>query len=160
MLELKRIRRSVLLVISLACTSLALLAMMPPVLVMFKQYAWYDQVMAFFAQACHQQSTRCFWWAGFPMAICGRCLGIYFGVGYACLRQAFEQGVSWKVAMLLLFLGVCDKIIETFWGMPAFLVSWGNEVRCVAGFLAGYAVMMLLFKSIHGGVSQLRRLKK
>ena len=90
MLELKRIRRSVLLVISLACTSLALLAMMPPVLVMFKQYAWYDQVMAFFAQACHQQSTRCFWWAGFPMAICGRCLGIYFGVGYACLRQAFE----------------------------------------------------------------------
>jgi len=157
MLPFQRIRRSILLVTSLVCVSLALLAMMPPLLVMFKQYAGYDQVMAFFAKSCHQQATRCFWWADFPMAICGRCLGIYFGVAYACLRQAFDQGVTWNVALLLLFLGVCDKLIETFWGMPSFLVSWGNELRCVAGFLAGYAVVMLLFKSIQWGVGLLRR---
>ncbi|MFN9691231.1 MAG: DUF2085 domain-containing protein [Vampirovibrionales bacterium] len=159
MLQVQNIKRPLFVLASLACASLALFAMMPPVLVMFKQYALYDQVMAFFAQSCHQQSTRCFWWAGFPMAICGRCLGIYLGVGYAFLRQAFEQGITWKMTMLLLFLGVCDKIIETFWGIPTLLIPWGNEIRCVSGFLAGYAVMMLLFKSTYWGVNQFRRLK-
>ena len=111
MFNFQNIKRSLLVLASLICGTLALCAMMPPMLVMFKQYALYDQVMAFFAQSCHQQSTRCFWWAGFPMAICGRCLGVYLGGGYACFRQAFEQGTTWKMAMLLLFLGVCDKMI-------------------------------------------------
>ena len=160
MFKIKAVRRFSFIALSLAVASLALLAMMPPLLAIFKQYTFYDSVMAFFAKVCHQQATRCFWWGGFPMAICGRCLGIYLGVAYAFLRQAFEQAVTWQMALLLLFLGVCDKIIETFWGIPSFLVLWSNELRCIAGFLSSYAVITLIFKSIHLVGSLLRRLKK
>ncbi len=36
-------------------------------------------VYYFFSQVCHQIPERSFHWAGFPMAVCHRCLGIYLG---------------------------------------------------------------------------------
>jgi uncharacterized membrane protein len=34
---------------------------------------------AIFAPVCHQIPSRCFYFHGFPLAVCGRCLGIYAG---------------------------------------------------------------------------------
>ncbi|MGZ7065839.1 MAG: DUF2085 domain-containing protein, partial [Candidatus Aminicenantales bacterium] len=34
---------------------------------------------AVFAPVCHQIPSRCFHFRGFPLAVCGRCLGIYVG---------------------------------------------------------------------------------
>ncbi len=36
-------------------------------------------IYAVFSPVCHQIPARSFHWAGFPMAVCGRCLGIYAG---------------------------------------------------------------------------------
>jgi uncharacterized membrane protein len=34
---------------------------------------------AVFAPLCHQRPERCFFLAGFPLAVCARCTGIYLG---------------------------------------------------------------------------------
>jgi uncharacterized membrane protein len=36
-------------------------------------------VYSIFAPICHQNPTRCFYLYGYPLAVCTRCLGIYFG---------------------------------------------------------------------------------
>jgi uncharacterized membrane protein len=42
-------------------------------------------IYAFFSPLCHQRPDRSFFLAGFPLAVCARCLGIYGG---ACLGLA------------------------------------------------------------------------
>lgn len=129
---------------------LAIIGMSPPALVQAKWYSTYDMVMHFFSEHCHQQGTRCFWWGGYPMAVCGRCLGIYWGAGYAYLREWAGQAPTWRQGTIILFLSLCDKIVEIFWGLPVFLQPCGNFIRFVSGVLAGFSIFILFFTSIKG----------
>jgi uncharacterized membrane protein len=39
----------------------------------------YAFIYSIFAPICHQNPSRCFTLFGYPLAVCTRCLGIYFG---------------------------------------------------------------------------------
>ena len=41
---------------------------------------WSALFYAVFAPVCHQRPERSFFLHGFPLAVCGRCLGIYAGI--------------------------------------------------------------------------------
>jgi len=51
-------------------------------------------VYAVFAPVCHQVPDRCFALAGQPLAVCGRCLGVYTGVLAGLLLYPFVRGFS------------------------------------------------------------------
>lgn len=49
-------------------------------------------VYALFSPVCHQIPSRCFALFGWPMAVCGRCLGIYAGFAAGTLSYPFLRG--------------------------------------------------------------------
>jgi uncharacterized membrane protein len=46
-------------------------------------------VYAVFSPLCHQDPGRCFRLAGFPLAVCARCTGVYFGFVLGLLLWPF-----------------------------------------------------------------------
>ena len=51
-------------------------------------------VYAVFAPLCHQIPGRCFVLDGHPLAVCGRCLGIYAGFAAGIILYPFIRGFS------------------------------------------------------------------
>ena len=51
-------------------------------------------IYAIFAPMCHQIPGRCFFLAGHPLAVCGRCLGIYAGFGAGLLLYPLVRGFT------------------------------------------------------------------
>jgi uncharacterized membrane protein len=49
---------------------------------------------AVFAPLCHQDPGRCFHYAGYPLAVCGRCLGIDIGFVLGTLLYPFVRGFT------------------------------------------------------------------
>src|SRR5512136_1552016 len=49
---------------------------------------------ALFRPLCHQIANRCFMLAGHPLAVCGRCLGIYAGFAMGLAFYPFVRGFS------------------------------------------------------------------
>ncbi|MBN2198851.1 MAG: DUF2085 domain-containing protein [Candidatus Aminicenantes bacterium] len=45
-----------------------------------------------FSHVCHQIPSRCLHISGHPMAVCGRCLGVYLGIFLGCLIYPFWRG--------------------------------------------------------------------
>jgi uncharacterized membrane protein len=51
-------------------------------------------IYAVFAPLCHQIPDRCFHLNGLPLAVCGRCLGIYMGFAAGLLIYPLVRGFS------------------------------------------------------------------
>jgi uncharacterized membrane protein len=51
-------------------------------------------IYAVFAPLCHQIPDRCFTWGGYPLAVCGRCLGIYAGFAAGLVLYPLVRGFS------------------------------------------------------------------
>lgn len=63
-------------------------------LLMRSSPAWGKLWYAAFAPVCHQDPARCFVLAGFPLAVCGRCLGIYLGFLAGAAAYPLLRGFS------------------------------------------------------------------
>ena len=84
-----------------------------------------------FSFVCHQRQERSLWLAGLPLAVCARCLGIYFGALFGLLL-AFPS--RRKILLSALALLALDWLTETAGLRPA----W-TELRFASGFLLGMA---------------------
>lgn len=51
-------------------------------------------IYAAFSPICHQVPGRCFTFHGHPLAVCGRCLGIYLGFSAGLVLYPFVRGFS------------------------------------------------------------------
>jgi uncharacterized membrane protein len=51
-------------------------------------------IYAAFSPICHQIPARCFTFHGHPLAVCGRCLGIYAGFAAGLVLYPFIRGFS------------------------------------------------------------------
>jgi len=51
-------------------------------------------IYAAFSPICHQVPGRCFTFHGQPLAVCGRCLGIYTGFAAGLVLYPFVRGFS------------------------------------------------------------------
>jgi uncharacterized membrane protein len=97
-------------------------------------------VRAFFSHLCHQKSARSFFLDGSQVAVCVRCLGIYFGAALAVLRM-YRLSNANRWLGIALFLNVIDVVTE--------LLHWhGNlpGLRFFLGLLIGAATGALLFQ--------------
>ncbi|MBI3665371.1 MAG: DUF2085 domain-containing protein [Acidobacteria bacterium] len=100
-------------------------------------------IYAAFSWACHQRPERCWHLAGYPLAVCMRCLGIYAGALAGSLL-----GLRFSRRLLLLSLG----LLGTEW--VAEVLGWVSPpamTRVVFGFLAGCLLVSVLAGEQGGG---------
>lgn len=100
------------------------------------QFEIADQYYGVFSASCQQQGSRSFWFEGYPMALCARCLGTYLGFLGMGLVWLFKPAkIGKKLFLLLLVPGLGEKVTE--------YLGWegSNEFRFVAGVFLGAAIL-------------------
>jgi uncharacterized membrane protein len=106
---------------------------------------------AVFAPLCHQVPARCFHYAGYPLAVCGRCLGIDIGFVLGALLYPFVRGFARPfppaVRTFLLFslpisLDVAGNVLG-LWSSPI-------GVRFASGVLWGIVLPAYFIAGMHG----------
>ncbi len=91
-----------------------------------------------FAPICHQIPARSFFLFGHPLAVCGRCLGIYFGFLGGMGLFAFRRGFSITTLPRIrtFFLATSPLVFD---GIGNFFHLWSTPhwIRFLTGFLWG-----------------------
>ena len=97
----------------------------------------------FFAGICHQETERCFYFQGFPLGVCARCLGIYLGFTLGLIASAIETSFKSFILshprMLILFSVplVIDVILpDSHWS------------RLVTGMIASFPVAFFIHLAV------------
>lgn len=111
-------------------------------------------IYAAFSPICHQAPGRCFTFHGHPLAVCGRCLGIYTGFAAGLVLYPFVRGFSklelpsTRVFLLLTLPLAVDGAagILRIWASPitvrfAIGVVWGTVLPFF--FVTGLADLLL-----------------
>ena len=91
-----------------------------------------------FALVCHQRPERCFWIAGFPVAVCARCLGIYLGAAVGLLIRT-SRHAAMKLLIVASTLNLFDFLAE-FSGLHG---NWLYP-RFFLGLALGLAATMVI----------------
>lgn len=91
-----------------------------------------------FSPICHQIPGRSFFFHGFPLAVCGRCLGIYVGFLAGLVLYPFVRGFSGAaLPSLRLFMLLSLPIGLDFAGNFLGLWNSSNAARFSTGLLWG-----------------------
>lgn len=125
-------------VIALAPMAAPLLAVTHPLLSL--------AVQSFFAGLCHQEASRSFVLRGLPVAVCVRCLGIYWGAALGCSIGCMErvQRLAGPAAarsaligaLTLNFLDVAAELFHLHGNLPWPRFALGLLLGGCAGLLA------------------------
>lgn len=134
--------------------SIAGLATLPPIL----PVAAREIVMNLFSSVCHQLPNRSPHLAGVQLAVCHRCIGIYYAFPVAAVLFRVARG-AWpsktQFASLLFFISVLPAGID--W-LGDLLGWWVNtpESRVVTGSILGITAGYFFTKAMQEIVSDLR----
>jgi uncharacterized membrane protein len=91
----------------------------------------------FFSQLCHQDPSRSFLLGGAPVAVCVRCLGIYWGVAVGALVRLRMSRRLLAVAVVLNLIDVATGVLHWHGNVPL--------VRFFLGLMLGVGVGAVLF---------------
>jgi uncharacterized membrane protein len=100
----------------------------------------------FFSQLCHQDPSRSFLLGGAPVAVCVRCLGIYWGVAVGALVRLRMGRRLLAVALVLNLVDVAMGVLHWHGNLPL--------VRFFLGLVLGVGVGAVLF--LREGLGPLR----
>ena len=105
-------------------------------------------VYLIFAPICHQLPARSFFMFGHPLAVCGRCLGIYFGFLGGMGLFAFYRGFSdTTLPRIQTFIFVTSPLVLDAMGNFFHIWNTPHWIRFLTGFLWG---LILPFYFISG----------
>jgi uncharacterized membrane protein len=93
---------------------------------------------AVFSPICHQIPGRCFFLQGHPLAVCGRCIGIYVGFAAGLIVYPFVRGFS-KLELPPVRLLVLLTLPMALDAVAGILGVWASPigVRFATGFAWG-----------------------
>ena len=124
-----------------------------PIMAYYKQYELSAILTSTYMFSCHQQPDRSFWLMGYPIALCCRCYGFYFGVAITGIIAVFNiLKMSLRNFIIILVLCIIDIIINYGLGI---MVNTGNITRFIIGILMG-----ILFVTVLDYVLKLKRRSK
>jgi uncharacterized membrane protein len=91
-----------------------------------------------FGSICHQISHRCFHLFGFPMPVCTRCFGIYFGFFLAtCCYPKIKGWASLSIPGIWMFAAFSLPIVIDTGGNFIFAWQTSGGIRFLTGLLWG-----------------------
>jgi uncharacterized membrane protein len=95
-------------------------------------------VYAVFSPLCHQIADRCFVLDGHPLAVCGRCLGIYAGFAAGLLLYPLVRGFS-RISLPPVWLFLLLTVPMALDGVAGILGAWRSPIglRFATGFAWG-----------------------
>jgi uncharacterized membrane protein len=104
-----------------------------------------------FAPTCHQLPSRSFHLWGFPMAVCGRCTGIYLGflagmLAYPILRRLGREDMPRALTFVILSLPMAVDALGNFFNAW----STGNALRLITGFIWGTILPFYFLAGLNG----------
>ncbi len=112
---------------------------------------------AVFSPTCHQIPGRCFSLEGYPLAVCGRCLGVYLGFLGGLLAYPFIRGFSkLELPRAMTFLGFSAPIGVD--GLAGILGIWASPigVRLATGILWGTILPLYFVTGVAGLIIERR----
>jgi uncharacterized membrane protein len=98
-----------------------------------------------FALVCHQQPERSFVMFGGSVAVCGRCLGIYFGAAVGAVLRV-PRGVASRWLIAAMAINMVDWLAE----IAGIHGNW-TLARFALGLTLGATTAMLVIASIEKG---------
>jgi len=91
-----------------------------------------------FSHVCHQIPSRCFHIFGHPMAVCGRCLGVYLGILFGCVIYPLWRGMNnIRLPDRRVFLAFSLPLAADVLGNAFGFWDSGVWLRLASGFLWG-----------------------
>jgi uncharacterized membrane protein len=106
-------------------------------------------IYSFFSYICHQIPERSLHLAGFHMAVCSRCFGVYFGLFAATLAYPFLRPIdeTEPLPRIWLFLSLVPITID--WLLTIFGI-WENThlSRFLTGMVLGGACAMFIVPAL------------
>jgi uncharacterized membrane protein len=97
-----------------------------------------------FAPFCHQIPSRCFRLAGFPLAVCARCLGLYVGFAAGLIVYFFRRGFrEVRLPSLRVFLIV--SIPSALDVAGSVLRLWDSSPWLRFGLAAAWGILLPFF---------------
>jgi uncharacterized membrane protein len=95
-------------------------------------------IYAVFAPLCHQIPARCFFLGGHPLAVCGRCLGIYAGFAAGLILNPLIRGFS-RTSLPRVRLFLLMTLPLALDGAAGMAGAWRSPigVRFATGFIWG-----------------------
>lgn len=94
-----------------------------------------------FSPICHQMVERSFWFLGYPLAVCARCSGIYFGVllgtlFYPVIKNYQQSSLPPRSYLIVMLLPTTiDFLLGTF-----HILENTHFSRAFTGVLAGFGL--------------------
>src|SRR5574344_35209 len=111
-----------------------------PIFAHIHQYNLSAKFTELYMNSCHQQPDRSFWIFGYPIAICCRCYGFYFGVSVSTILAFFNKlNINSKILFLLLIISISDIIFNVI-----IKFNTGNITRFCVGIFMGILFTILL----------------
>jgi uncharacterized membrane protein len=149
MMPWKRLKMWLYSAFGLYALTLAILGLAAPLFAAIGQWELSTEIMVFLSKACHQNPVRSFWLCGHPVALCGRCLGVYFGT--AAGVWAVSRGyiyASFLLGLAMISLGFMDKALLFFFPLDA--MPWlgdttiATALRSVLGTICGLGISLVI----------------
>ncbi len=108
-------------------------------------------IYSVFAPTCHQLPSRSFHLWGFPLAVCGRCTGIYLGflaglLSFPFLRGLGGQDMPRPRTFVILSLPMAVDALANFFN----IWSTGNALRLITGFAWGTILPFYFLAGLNG----------
>lgn len=104
-----------------------------PILAHFKIYKLSAILTSTYMFSCHQQPDRSFWLLGYPIALCARCYGFYFGVILSSILALFNKlKINLTAFMVIFMICIIDIALNV-----VFKINTSNIIRCITGIFMG-----------------------
>lgn len=122
-----------------------------PIFAHFKLFEISGKLSATYMFSCHQNPSRSFWILNYPMALCCRCLGFYFGTAVSSLIILIKsREISFRKFIILFFIVFTDIMLNYLYKL-----NTGNYTRFLTGIIMGF-----LFTAFICFAYRLKRRKK
>jgi uncharacterized membrane protein len=100
------------------------LVILAPMLAANRHFATASIAYSLFTRVCHQMPERCFALAGYPLAVCHRCFGIYLGLAFGSLITRlpgiFRRRRAWIAAATIpMLVDACFPLMGTGTNTPS-----------------------------------------
>ncbi|MBN2321619.1 MAG: DUF2085 domain-containing protein [Acidobacteria bacterium] len=126
---------------------LCILIVGAPILASRAHYASASFIYLIFSNVCHQIPDRSFIIAGFPLAVCQRCSGIYLGLIRGSLPRNLFLHHSPEIRRMWVLASIVPLFIDVM--LPVAGIWAGSAAsRFLTGLLFGTMLSALLFQGI------------